>query len=378
MPLYANAAESVADRARDPVTDKGRPYMRHVLYLATVMGAVLSCVNGRGISSAEPQGASRVPAASILAPAFERASQGPEEYAKVREELLAVPSDEVVPELLHALRYGPDPLNAELRALAYSVLAHHQRASGSAGLEQLLKGLDDPTPAIQRICCSALDSDLMRAQVEQARLELLRPSARDQDKEVVLKKIGGWGPFAGELYSTVREFFSDPTQVERVRWSAVRAILEMGGLARAMPDLDVVDPVGQKVVMWDLPRYLAESKDEMLEARAEDKPQLPKAQQLLLKAMRSRSAETRRAAFEGAPTVLGWDMVVKDESGKDIINPEYEAALGEMAATDPDKDLRAAAREAASRLEERVESVLRKRAKLERRRQQDGSNATGP
>ncbi len=310
----------------------------------------------------------RVPPGSILRHAFERAVRGPEEYKRVEEELSATPAGVIVPDLLATLRGGPDPLDAELRTLAYTVLAHHKQAGAREAVDQLVKGLDDSTARIQRICCVSVGPDIMREQLTRAKTELLEPSASEGDREAVLKRLGGWGPCATELYGTARVFFADATHGERVRWAAVRAMLEMRGLAQVIDEIDVTDPVAQMVVMWYLPQYLIESRNELLEGRATDKPHLPRARSLVLKAMRSRKAETRRAAFEAAPPVFGWDMVVKDKSGKDIIDPNYEAALREMAASDPDPALREAAAEAVGRLDERLESVLRKREKLEVRR----------
>ncbi len=94
--------------------------------------------------------------------------------------------------------------------------------------------------------------------------------------------------------------------------------------------------------------------------------------QFVLKGLKSEDLQVRSGAFEALPISFGEELVIEKSPGDYRINPEFEAAIKELATGEADPGLRERAQGAVGQLDDMVRAVLRRR---ERRASQD-SGAT--
>ncbi len=305
-----------------------------------------------------------------------------EERAVTAEEALkglkALPSEEAIPALVEEL--GTNPLLNSSRAkgrriLAYQALEAHGAVQTDAGYGQFAACLDEPGSP-RGLCVAALLDAPERRQpevIQRVSQFLGDPRIEDSAKRTALRAISAKGPSAAAYLEPFLVVFASQTAGEHVRCAAASAILNVGGLKRILPQLQGLDARNEKVTLWALAKFIGQEFDRYQgDLPTEFREALVQVRQFVLKGLKSEDLQVRSAAFEALPLSFGEELVIEESPGDYRINPEFEAAIKELATGEADPGLRERAQGAVGQFDDLVRAVLRRR---ERRASQD-SGAT--
>lgn len=147
-------------------------------------------------------------------------------------------------------------------------------------------------------------------------------------------------------------------------------IVRAGARDEALRHLEDLDPVGMGSAIPVCAEQVAKlAAPDAANVSPERHKTLEIARKLVLKALQSPRAETRKAAFEPMIAAFGTDLVVIRSPDDYELQPELRRIFEDMAQNDPDSELR----ERASyfldpeRLDRKVERILRWRERHEER-----------
>lgn len=330
--------------------------------LLLAVSVCCTMIPGRSLADQE-SGVGRSEVIRQVEAALQRATGGTESYKDARRALEALASSEVIPAIVDALANPTISQRADMRKLAYSILAYHKAATTKVGYNQLMAGLNDPTPSIQRVCCAALDSTHLAKELNRLSAILVDKTTPERKKEAILRQLVGWGRFARSALDTIEAMFADTEEGERVRWFAARAMLNIGGLRRAMQGFQNLDPTGEKVVMWSFARYIGENTSDGKHLEPEEAKLRPNVQRVVFKALQSPDADVQKAAMEAMAVVYNQDLVVIRSREDYELNPELRPILEEIAENHPDSGLRDRVRDFLSpeTVDRMVAMILRER-----------------
>jgi hypothetical protein len=247
---------------------------------------------------------------------------------------------DVVSALVHSIEFYASQ-RFDLRLVAYRALIWHNGVADPKGRAQLLMGLND-APAIQKLCCEALDRATLATSLRRQIERLQDPVLPTAEKADILRSLSGWGRCAAEAAPICRRIFEDRTEVESLRWAAARCLLGVEGMDETLNQVDSVDFVGQKVLIWAVARFIGQEHDRVdstpLGRRVPENRR--KAQDLVSKSLSSPDDDVRKAALEAYGTVWGSDLVMIGENGEYDWNPEPRRTLEAMARDDPRPECR--------------------------------------
>jgi len=285
----------------------------------------------------------------------------------------ALPKDPAIQALIGALGNPQVYRRADLRELAYRALALHQGGKTAAGQEQLVRCLDDVTPNIQRICCTALDNEVVQQHLAGIKSELVDEATEGKRVEALLKKVAGWGLHAEGSFDAVAGIFSNRAKPERLRWFASQAMVEIAGLEGAIPHFQALDPIGEKVIMWSLGRYMGEITSYGNEPGEEDLEHLPQTMDLVFGALGSEDADTRAAASQVLSVIEGAGPYIRIHSRDNFeVVPEARTILEEVASSHSDPSVRQRARKMLD--PDYMERVVEERIRHTERHRKQGKN----
>jgi hypothetical protein len=283
---------------------------------------------------------------------------------EAREELRAMPSEEVIGALVAWLQ-GEQAAHSDLgRQFAYELLFHHRAELSKAGLDQLIRGLAD-----ERGCSSGVralgrvkpeDADRAIAALEPL---LLDPNVSIQNDVIrSLTRLRAVSPdIVAQIVRVHQEHVAsqNPGLETGLRENAAYAVLSLAGAGRIVSYLSALDPVGTEATLVALARYGAETGGTL----GVDKETRRVVRHFVLDSFDAPHKNVRAAALECVMAVYGDDLVVGSQSDGYRINPEVDNAIKSMARSDADPELR----ESASQMLTAFEPLIRKHE-----RQRDG------
>lgn len=274
--------------------------------------------------------------------------------------LRSMPSLQAIDAVLHSLNAGDAGKRWDTRKFAYEVLAFHHAATTEGGREQLLRGLDDSVKAIQHIACEALGEDVVTEELDQRLQRFESREASENERTNILRGLSGWGSHAESALPLATELLRDASQSDRLRAFAAIAVLNIGGVEKAVEVLSKLDPVGLRESMGPLATFAGETQGTF---GTDNREVRAKVRTFIRECMRNPGREIRILAFQGfvVSFTKGEAKLGNDAEGY-IINPELREPLETMARNDPDEGLRGAARQLLDRADEelRVEGKARK------------------
>ena len=295
-----------------------------------------------GITGAEPPNLQqRVPAS------FELAAQNKQGYEEAQRSLMALPSVEAIPAILSALEVSDVSSRVDLRKLAYKLLIHHPAVESQAGFERLKRGLGDPSPEIQRLCCEALGANAVNEEMNLLLTKLDRTTMSNNERWKTIRKIGGWGVYAVTAYDAILAIFRDESEEVKLRATAASAMVEIGGLERSLKDFrDTTGPV-VKYQLGAFGQFIGERDDACRAGRRECDDQYrqarSKVREYVLEKLFNDDREVRLVAFQVLCTSYGPDWVIFHTDEDYEWNPVLRTAMEKMAANESDSQLREAA-----------------------------------
>ena len=314
---------------------------------------------------------------------------------EVEKQLAALSAEEAIPALVEQLSGNPDLQDTEnrwptpgrvwgyghgRRRLAYLALRDHNGIQTDIGYEQFVACLSEPKYG--SFCATTLiekapgekQSDVV-GHIGRYFGDLKIP---DVDKDGIVFRLGRQGPSMAPYLEHMEAVFANREAGERLRWMAANAMLRIGGLGRALPHFQEIDPVGQKGVMTSLARFIVESDESCnYKPSAEYREARDGARKLVLKTMTSSDMEARKAALQSYTYVYGMDVLIIRSSEDYEWNPEPRSALEKMAKEDPDPELRNRAAEMMELgLDQVAAKIRRSLARIEKQRQREGAADT--
>lgn len=310
--------------------------------------------------------------------AIGRSVEGIDGWKEARNELQALPTDDVVPAIVETLR-GPSGQRADMRLFAYAILSDHYASETKSGRAQLIAGLQDVAPDVQRICCKALGPKTISQELGQLHAHLADQSTPEDEKARILKTISGWGPYAHDALQTVEAIFADVEAGERLRSFAAEAMLSIGGIERSLEHFRPLDPGTTRIVMSALGKNIGRKGADCYHlSEGKYRKDREKVKKLVLQTVKSPNEAARVAAIEVLFTIYGLDFLIFDSPSEYKWDPEIRTALNALR-NDPNERIRNGVEAYfAMDIDEAAKRQLRKQDRYDKRRLEEQQQQESP
>jgi hypothetical protein len=261
------------------------------------------------------------------------ASAGGEPYTTA-EILKGFPLEDAVKVITRNMAENPRFQERRIRTLAYGILSELRAETVPDGLSQFLIGLEEGYGAggLGRLGASA------PPEVIQVLGEALRKGPSEKQWSVIVA-LGAYGERSSAYFDDVAPVLHRTNLSPSLRKAAAEALISIGGMDKAVEQFDLAkdDHAGEELLM-----HLFAARGHKTRGSFNSSEDTRNAiRERVLGNLKHSNRDVRLAAMEA----MVWgshvmDIVVRDAAGRWILNPEVAVVLRDVAANDPDEEIR--------------------------------------
>ncbi len=254
-------------------------------------------------------------------------------------QMLGTAPEKLIRPLANAFILDARFADQRVRRRVSTLFVHISAAKFPQATDALVVGVRDGNGDVQSSCALALSKGT--AEPQRRALEALAPIWRNHRELPAFRSVRALRCamlFGSPLDDYTDEFeglLLDQSVDIQVRAASGGAMLHAGRIRRGLDLLEQLDRPGKVAMMKELKNVYAQRHDFL----KREPDQALRLRSIILGALRSEDIELRRAAFGSLVVGFHDELLLKDDGGQWILNPQVRAILEQIVANDPDEEL---------------------------------------